>query len=84
MSLPPIPPALWAALPKNAAWWMAIAPPEPEPDLCTDCDGKGCHWCYWSGDRQPTPDDTEDCPGHGYITEDGDADMHYCPGACLT
>lgn len=25
----------------------------------------------------------EECPGHGYITESGDANMHDCGGGCL-
>lgn len=54
----PIPPELWAAALKDAAWWMHVL---PVPVYCTDCGGAGCHWCYWTGD-----------PPIEYIDEDED------------
>ncbi|HZF90423.1 hypothetical protein [Streptomyces sp.] len=25
----------------------------PAEDRCPECSGKGCHWCYWTGEKQP-------------------------------
>ncbi|MFD9859743.1 hypothetical protein [Streptomyces alboflavus] len=25
----------------------------PAEDRCPECSGKGCHWCYWTGEQQP-------------------------------
>ncbi|MEV4613157.1 hypothetical protein AB0K43_11225 [Kitasatospora sp. NPDC049258] len=43
---------------------MAWRPPEQAPvetaaeieqaPRCTACTGKGCHWCYWTGEQQPS------------------------------
>ncbi|MEU2179703.1 hypothetical protein [Streptomyces thermolilacinus] len=25
----------------------------PAEDRCPECSGKGCHWCHWTGEKQP-------------------------------
>ncbi|MFE0189308.1 hypothetical protein [Streptomyces sp. NPDC058989] len=25
----------------------------PAEDRCSECAGKGCHWCHWTGEQQP-------------------------------
>ncbi|MFF0630369.1 hypothetical protein [Streptomyces sp. NPDC004296] len=34
----------------------APAAVKPAEDRCKECAGKGCHWCYWTGEQQPEQD----------------------------
>ncbi|MFI5686773.1 hypothetical protein [Streptomyces sp. NPDC051636] len=31
----------------------------PAEDRCPECSGKGCHWCHWTGEKQPEQTETD-------------------------
>ncbi|MEU2393985.1 hypothetical protein [Streptomyces sp. NPDC007369] len=43
---------------------------EPAEGRCPECSGKGCHWCYWTGERQPEQVEQPEAVEHDVVAED--------------